>query len=997
MKQPAETMTPAGVERLRADPRVTSLGELPPHADGIAYAAARPLRVSLDGIWDFRYAVRPDAGFTPWDTIAVPGFIQMQGGPTHPYGTPHYVNTQYPWDGHEPLRPGQLPAGYDPVGEYRRRFALPDGWANCFIRFDGADSCLAVWCNGQFAGYAEDSFAPSEFDLSAAVQPGENELLVRVWRFCSGSWLEDQDFWRMSGLFRPVSLFTKPETHLEDVFIRQSFAGDYTQARLTLECRFSGRLDGTARLCVAGTVQEFAPAREVSVSAVIPQPHLWSAEDPYLYEAELTLCAPDGAVRETVRLRTGLREFCLKDGVLCLNGKRIVFKGVNRHAWSAQGGRTLTEAEMRWDVQNLKRHNVNAVRTSHYPTDTKFLELCDEYGLYVIAETNLETHGTWQKLGADGADENTLPAAKPEWRQAVLDRAAHLLHRDKNHPSVLLWSCGNESYGGKTLYEMSEYFRRADPGRLVHYEGISWNRAYSATSDVESQMYTPAAGVREFLRTHRDKPFILCEYSHAMGNSCGGLSLYTEYAYEEPLYQGGFIWEYMDHGIAAGCGGKTDYNYGGDYGDRPTDREFCIDGLVTPDRRNSPKMQAVKGAYAGFKLTVLPEENVLVLQNRSLFTDASAYELVLTQRRDGAVLARRTLEAHAAPGETVRLPLPLGLPEGEGLCTLDAALCLREAASWAPAGHEVAFGQAWRWASPRHDPAGAPTLTVCDYNIGVRGEGFEYLFARGKGLTGLCIRGVQLLANDPVSPSFWRAPTNNDRGRGLPFACAAWKAASLYARCDNLHAEMDGERAAVTAVYTLPDAAAVTLRYAIDGQGRCEATLRWDGGPTGEVPEFGLLFPLRPELDAVSYLGLGPAETAADRTEGARMGRFGYGVREDFAQNGYVYPQESGCRTQVRRAVLAGPGLPALAFGCEEGMFFSALPYTPHEVESAGHIRCLPPDTSHTVVRCALAQTGVAGDDSWGAPPAPDKILRLAPGQRFTCFFGPCAGASGPV
>lgn len=989
MKQKTEQMTLAELERLRADPRVTSINELPPHADGLVYTAALPLRVSMDGRWEFRYAVRPDAGYTPWDTIAVPGFIQLQGGQSHPYGTPHYVNTQYPWDGHEALRPGMLPAGYDPVGEYRRRFVLPDGWDNCFIRFDGADSCLAVWCNGQFIGYAEDSFSPSEFDLSAAVRPGENELLVRVWRFCSGSWLEDQDFWRMSGLFRSVSLFTKPRTHLEDVFVRQSFAGDYTQARLTLECRFSGALDGRGSLCVAGQTVEFAPAQQATVAVELAQPRLWSAEDPYRYEAVLTLYGPDGAVRETARLWVGLREFCLRDGVMCLNGKRIVFKGVNRHAWSAAGGRTLTDGEMLWDVQNMKRHNINAVRTSHYPTDTRFLELCDEYGLYVIAEADLETHGTWQKLGTDGSDENTLPAAKPEWRQAVLDRAAHLLHRDKNHPSVLIWSCGNESHGGKTLYEMSEYFRRTDPGRLVHYEGIFWDREYNATSDMESQMYTPAEGVREFLRTHRDKPFILCEYSHAMGNSCGGLSRYTEYAYEEPLYQGGFIWEYMDHGIAVNGSKTAGFNYGGDYGDRPTDREFCIDGLVTADRRNSPKMQAVKAAYADFKLTVLPEAGALLLENRSLFTDAAAYELTLTQKRDGAVLARQTMDAHAAPGQKVRLPLPLALPEGDGLCTLDAALRLRADTPWAKAGHEVAFGQAWRWAAPACAGPSEPVLVVCDCNIGVRGNGFEYLFGRGKGLVGIQLAGVQLLANDPAIPNFWRAPTNNDRGRGLPFACARWKTASLYAQCEDLQAEMRGDKAAVTAVYTLPDGETVSLCWRIDGQGRCEATLRWEGGATGEVPEFGLLFPLRPELDKVSYLGLGPAETAADRAEGARMDRFSYGVREDFAQNGYTYPQESGCRTGVRRAVLSGPGLPPLVFGCEQGMSFSALPYTPHEVEQAEHDRSLPPDTGHTIVRCALAQTGVGGDDSWGAAPQPQHVLRLAPGQSFTFFFAP--------
>ena len=517
-------ITPA----LLADPEIFQQNRLPFHAHFADQTSPElPLTVSLDGEWNFRYAENLTAPFTDWDTLTVPGFIQMQSlqKPGQPYGTPHYVNTQYPWDGHEKLHPGQIPQDYNPIGEYQRSFTLPESWASCYLRLNGADSAAAVWCNGVYIGYTEDTFTPAEFDMTAAVHPGENTLTVQVYRFSSGSWLEDQDFWRMSGLFRSVELFTKPELHLEDVFVRQSFADDFSSAAVTFDCKVSGAgtvsvvFNGQQQSAEVGEPAEYdsgvvfgkgeadpdveEDVQDVSFTFAVTNPTLWSAEQPNLYEAEIALLR-EGALVERTGLKVGLRKFELKERQMLLNGKRIVFKGVNRHEWSCRTGRTVSREEMLWDVKNLKAHNVNAVRTSHYPDDPYFLQLCDEYGLYVIGETNLETHGTWQKLGADGSDEWTLPGARPEWRENVLARAEAMLERDKNHPAILIWSCGNESHGGKTLWEMSEYFRRTDPSRLVHYEGIFWNREYPATSDMESQMYTPVADIKKFLAEHPD-------------------------------------------------------------------------------------------------------------------------------------------------------------------------------------------------------------------------------------------------------------------------------------------------------------------------------------------------------------------------------------------------------------------------------------------------------------------------------------------------------------
>lgn len=996
-----EPMTPA----LLADPTVFQLHRLPPHAALELERPGAPLCLDLSGEWDFRYGETLSAPFSAWGQLTVPGFIQMQSLhlPGRPYGTPHYVNTQYPWDGHEALHPGQLPEHYNPIGEYQRSFVLPAGWENCFIRLEGADSAAALWCNGQFVGYSEDSFTPAEFDLSAAVHPGENELTIQVYRFCSGSWLEDQDFWRMSGLFRPVKLFTKPPLHLEDAAVRQDFAPDFSQAVVTFECKVSGAgqvsvvFNGETQTAPVGTPALYSqeavfgqgeadPDVQPDVQPLrfcftVDHPALWSAEEPTLYTAEICL-EQGGSVAERTELPVGLRRFELRDRQMLLNGKRIVFQGVNRHEWSCRTGRTVSREEMEWDVRNLKAHNVNAVRTSHYPNDPYFLHLCDVYGLYVIGETNLETHGTWQKLGADGSDQWTLPGSRPEWRDAVLARAEAMLERDKNHPAILIWSCGNESHGGRTLWEMSQYFRTADPSRLVHYEGIFWDRTWPATSDMESQMYTPAAEVRAFLAQHRDKPLILCEYSHAMGASCGGLTDYTEYAYQEPLYQGGFIWEYMDHSILL-PGTEDTYAYGGDFGDRPTDREFCIDGLVLPNRRNTPKMDEVKAAYAPLKIFFT--ETSVTVENRTLFTDLSAYDLVLTAEADGRRTRQAVLRASCAPGCRVELALPFGLPEA-GLACLTLSARLRQPKPGLAAGYEAACGQVWRQNPQARQTLPRPQWVEGDCNIGVRGEGFEYLFARGKGLVSIRYGGAELL-EDRVQPNFWRAPTNNDEGCAAPFRFAFWKTAGLYAQCDGLTCTPGAHTVTVGAVYTLPDGRILPVDFTIDGAGRCEVCLTWQGGEA-ELPELGFVFPLRAELRQADYLGLGPRETASDRAAGGRMGRWGYEVRQDFADHAPLYPQECGARTQVYTACLTGSEM-GIRFDSGEGMVFSALPYTPHELENARRRSELPPADRKTVVRCAAFQRGVGGDNSWGAPPHPEVCYTAGPGMTFRFGFAP--------
>lgn len=541
-----------------ADPAYFAVNRLAAHSDHCHYANAAEAalgkssyRLSLNGLWHFSYAVRlserPD-GFEQaeydchgWRTIRVPAHMQLEG-----FGEPHYVNTMYPWDGHEQIHPGEIPTKYNPVGSYVKYFTAPSDWENVYISFQGVESAFAVWLNGSFVGYSEDSFTPADFDLSPYMVDGENKLAVQVYQFSSGSWLEDQDFWRFCGIFRDVFLYTKPAVHLDDLFVKTELAEDFHTGMVKLEFKWNTEADKRIEAALyfdgALVAKQAVSGQAAELNLSVEDVRLWSAEEPNLYELQITVKTADGMNCEWIQQKVGLRKFELKNNIMCINGKRIVFKGVNRHEFSCRRGRVVTEEEMLWDIKVMKQHNINAVRTSHYPNVTRFYELCDLYGLYVIDETNLETHGSWMVMGKAQPNEYTVPNDLPAWRDIVLDRAASMLERDKNHPSILIWSCGNESCGGENIFAMSAFFRQRDPSRLVHYEGVFHDRRYNKTSDMESQMYPTVAAIQTFLREHRDKPFICCEYTHAMGNSNGGMHKYTELTETEPLYQGGFIW-----------------------------------------------------------------------------------------------------------------------------------------------------------------------------------------------------------------------------------------------------------------------------------------------------------------------------------------------------------------------------------------------------------------------------------------------------------------------
>jgi beta-galactosidase len=989
-----------------ADPEYFAENRLAAHSDHRWFRDAAEARTgvsgfeqSLSGLWKFHYAKNPGQtipGFeavghdcSGWDDIPVPAHIQLQG-----YDRAQYTNVQYPWDGHEAVEPGEVPRRYNPVASYVKTYALDRPLAageRLSVSFLGAESAVAVWHNGAYVGYAGDSFTPSEFDLTDTLVDGENTLAAQVVKWSSGSWIEDQDFYRFSGLFRDVVLFRRPAVHVEDVRVRTAVSDDLDEAVVSVRVQRQG--SGSVRVTLEG-VGELAETGEGEFVVRVARPRLWSSEDPFLHGLTLEVTDAEGALTEVVPLRVGIRRFGIEDGLLKINGRRIVFNGVNRHEFGLDG-RVMTREQTEADVRLMKAAGINAVRTSHYPNNSFFYELCDEYGLYVVDEMNLESHGLWDAVNRGRLTvEQAVPGDRPEWLPALLDRAASMVQRDKNHASVVMWSCGNESFGGKDILAVSDYFREVDD-RPVHYEGVHWDARYPETSDVVSRMYAPATEVEEFLAGHRDKPFVLCEYAHAMGNSFGAVDTYVDLAYREPLFQGGFIWDFADQAVRlTDRYGRPFFGYGGDSGEAPSDYEFCGNGIVFADHTPTPKMQEVRYLYQPLRVAV--SRDSFVVENRQLFTGTSGYDCIATLTREGAVLDQRPVDTSVEPGSSATYPLPFAVPEALGEYAVDVSFRLRAGTAWADAGHELAWGQAvvvtGTGTPARPRTTKEPELVDGIHNIGVRGDRFEALFSRLHGglvsyRYGLTPDGGHEMLRSVPRPSFWHAPTSNEKGWKMPFHDGQWLLASRYADVvAGPTAEARDGRVEVAYRYTLPTtpASECDLVYAVDGDGHIDVTLTVrPGAGLSDMPELGVLLEASADLHRLRWYGDGPDECYVDRRNGARLGVYSSDVTRELTP--YLRPQEAGSRTGVRWAEVTDDRGAGLRFDCTDGMEFSALPWTPFEIENAAHHVELPP-IHRTVLRPALMRRGVGGDDSWGARTHPEYLLPT--GTELVFRFG---------
>lgn len=1016
------------------NPEIFEQNRLAAHSDHVCYKnelekikGKSSLRYDMNGLWKFAYAKNQSlapCGFEAadydckgWDEIRVPAHIQMEG-----YDVPIYTNTTYPWEADEFIKPGEVPEIFNPVASYVKYFTIPENMKNkrVCISFQGVESGFALWLNGHYVGYSEDTFDPSDFELTDYIIEGENKLAVRVWKWTSSSWCEDQDFYRFSGIFRDVFLYVVPCAHVEDLSVVPTLNDTFDEGTLSVSIKADG--DGTAsvKLYELGdlSVEKYDRAKllleEFDIelrnkeicegSCNVKNPLLWSAEKPNLYEVKIIVKDTHGNETEFISQLAGLRRFEMVDGLMKLNGKRIVFKGVNRHEFSSITGRVPNRDEVIKDIVTMKKNNINAIRTSHYPDDSMLYELCDIYGIYMIAENNLESHGTWEAYNKGYVDlDFVVPKDKPQWREMMLDRANSCYQRDKNHPAILIWSCGNESFGGKTIYEMSQLFRQLDKHRLVHYEGVFNDRSYNDTSDMESQMYTSVAGIEKFLAENPEKPFICCEYTHAMGNSCGAMHKYTELSDREPRYQGGFIWDYIDQSIyKKDRYGKWFLTYGGDFGDRPTDGDFSGNGICYGgEREASPKMQEVKFNYQNISVD-FDSDYIFTVTNKNLFVNTSVFDAFAILLADGEEVYRTRLQISVPPMEKASYEVPVTLKNSmidvEKEYCIVVSFVLKENTIWEKAGYEIAFGQHMiKKPVSEYSCDKSVELVVGNGNILVRGENFKALFSRmNLGMVSYVYGGVEMLPNTIPLPNFWRTPTNNDSGNMMPQRYAQWKIASMYVttRQDQRFAdtsprvEKNDNNIAITYTYFMPTTpqSSCEVTYRVFGDGTIETTLSYDPvKELGDMPEFGMMFKLDADYDTVKWYGLGPQETYEDRQHGGKYGVYQNKVADNIAE--YLVPQESGNKCRVRYAkVMDKKGRGMLFFGDE--LSFSALPYTPHELENAAHHFELPP-VHYTVVRVAKKQMGVGGDDSWGSHTHPEYLLDASEKMEFTfCFRG---------
>ncbi len=986
-----------------SDPEIFEINKRKPHSDN-HYTGGRCIKTDLNGTYKFHFdrciddAVKDfymhDFDVSGWDNITVPSNVQM----VRPdLDAPVYTNVMYPWDGHEDIVPGEIPQKYNPVYSYVREVTISEiKEKKTFIRFEGVESAFALWINGRFAGYSEDSFDASEFDISEFIRTGTNRIAIQVFKWCSGSWIEDQDFFRLGGIFRDVYMYSVPDIHLEDIFVKTRLINNYTDASLSVRLRWlknplsEGRYSISvidymgSKESIFSLTDRIGNGSEINVVAEIKSPKLWSAEKPYLYELQIEVYDENDELMERISEHIGFRCFELKNGIMHINGKRIMLSGVNRHDFSHKNGRAVTKDEMLWDVRTMKANNINAVRTSHYPNQPYFYELCDEYGIYVIAENNLETHGLWAYPGVWGCNDKLVPDGRKEWYEVLLDRASSLVESKKNHPSILIWSCGNESFGGENIYRMSQFIKSIDDTRLVHYEGVFNDRRYNDTSDMESQMYTKVADIVKFLRENNDKPFICCEYSHAMGNSCGGHRKYTDLAKHNPRYQGGFIWDFIDQAIErTNYNGETFLAYGGDFDDRPNDDNFCTDGIVFADRTLSPKMAEIKHNYQNIDCVI--SETQITIINYSLFTSTSEYDCRIVMLADGKYVCEESISTDVAPLDKGVYDIPDNLVASiaavTGECTYRVLFTLKEDTMWAKKGHEVAFdeytflieGMDYEMQTKKK----APQINSCDNNIGICGDNYSAMFSKSKGLISYVYKGRELLRSS-LLPNFWRAPVDNDNGNGMCARDYYWKIASMYMRPVFISAQAEDDCAVIRYRYEFPIDKNLTVHmtYKAYEDGTINVTMEYEGEKERpEIPEFGIIVKAAPFLDRQIFYGLGPEENYADRNNGCRLGIYEVDVKDSLTP--YVVPQECANHTGIRYTTIIdneGVGLRFASKDAPSYMEGSVLSYTPHELENARHMYELP-GHNYSVVKLSKRQMGIAGDDSWGARPHPEYII----------------------
>ena len=949
---------------------------------------------SLNGTWRFRYVANPadrpvgfwrdDADLAGWDSISVPGNWEALG-----FGIPIYTNFNYLY----PPNPPFVPHDDNPVGSYRRSFTVPDAWRGrrVILHFGSIKSAGFVWVNGREAGFAKGSKTPAEFDVTDLLRAGENTVAIQIYRFSDGDYLEDQDYWKISGLERDVFLYAVPATHIRDFWARPSLDSTLQHGTLALDVtlahpgagragavRVSASLLGPdgrtvlARPLGASVTLGARPESTFTLSAEIPAPERWTAETPRLYTLVLALVDGRGDTAEVITQRVGFRRVEVRGGLLLVNNVPIIIRGVNRHEHDPVTGRYVTEESMRRDNALMKQANMNAVRTSHYPNDPRWYDLADEYGLYVIDEANIESHGM-------GFNPDSTLGNNPAWQFAHLDRTTRMVERDKNHPSVIIWSLGNEAGDGVNFVATAAWIHRRDPSRPVHYERTRGEAPYV---DMISVMYPPAERLLAYASTWHARPLIMCEYAHAMGNSEGNLQDDWDIIYAHPQLQGGLIWDWVDQGLAARTSdGRPYFAYGGDYGPpgTPSDQNFLFNGLVAPDRTPHPHYYEVRKVYQPIN-TRMPSPGAVRVVNRYAFRDLAHVTMrwFVTADADTVVRGERA-DLAIPPRDSADVPLALpafrGAPGAEYLLTV--TYVLKHDEPFLPAGTVVAWDQ-FPLAVPVQPIATLPqipdaALVQDSSRITVTGPRVRAVFDRSMGtLTSLTWDGTELIRTGP-EPNFWRAPTDNDFGNGMPRRLRVWRRAGPDRHVERIAArQVSRQHVAVEIEQSLhAGGARLFTTYDVYGSGDIVVRNRFVPGDSTlpELPRLGMRLTMPAGFDSVTWFGRGPQETYWDRKTGAAVGLYRAAAADFYSP--YERPQETGTRADVRWMAVtnaSGTGLLAVGAPLLEASAMNVLQDDLDEGQAKINRHAyMVPRRPFTEVRLDWHQMGVGGDNSWGA------------------------------
>ena len=980
------------------DPRINAVNRAPMHANYFAYesddVAKKGIKenssnfMSLNGVWKFNWVKDADSrptdfwktGFNDkgWDDIPVPGVWELHG-----YGDPIYVNIGYAWRNQFENNPPFVPTENNHVGSYRKEIMVPASWKgkDIIAHFGSVTSNLYLWVNGKYVGYSEDSKLEAEFNLTPYLKPGQKNLIAfQVFRWCDGTYLEDQDFFRYSGVGRDCYLYARNKKRIEDIRVTPDLDGEYKNGSLNIALNLKG--SGKVNLTLKdASGKEVANTQAIKGNAIIEveNPHKWTAETPYLY----TLYASLEGSNEVIPVKVGFRKVEMKNAQLLVNGQPVLIKGANRHELDPDGGYVISKERMIQDIQVMKQFNLNAVRTCHYPDNNFWYELCDQYGIYVVAEANIESHGM-------GYGEETL-AKREDYALAHMERNQRNVQRSFNHPSVIIWSLGNEAGYGPNFEAAYDWIKAEDPSHLVQYE----QAGKSGKTDIYCPMYLGYNRCEEYSKDEQyQKPLIQCEYAHAMGNSEGGFKEYWDIIRKYPKYQGGFIWDFVDQSVRwTGKNGKMIYAYGGDFNRfDASDQNFCDNGLISPDRVPNPHMYEVGYFYQNIWTSPVDiKKGEISIFNEYFFRDLSAYYLEWQLLKDGKVMRSGRVEnLDVAPQQTAQIKLPIGNTCQCAEWLLNVAYKLKDTEGLLPAGHTVAKQQLV--VNPYKQPSMElknqaksnldivePTLVENDMRyLIVDGEHFRIEFDKMNGyLSKYQVNGLDLMKEGSyLKPNFWRAPTDNDFGARLNWKYAVWKNPTI--KLTSLQQRIVNQQAIIEADYELPEVSAkLSLTYTINNEGAIKVTQKMTTDKEAKVANmfrFGMQMQMPRSFDKVEYYGRGPVENYIDRKANADLGIYRQSVAEQFYT--YIRPQETGTKSDLRwwkTLNMAGRGIQVVA---SKPFSASALHYTIESLDEGlykkqGHSQEVE-EADMTNFCFDLIQAGLGCEDSWGRIARPE-------------------------